>query len=784
MHFRPCAPDRRTTESGLARLGMIGLGMIESGMGMPVASRALLRCRPGPATVRRLHARLSMPDVAAPDRAPVSRLAQALVAAGMVATIAGLLVHGLWRELPAERFALSLLLAGLSWTAAWAMQRIVHCSTASALAVTWILALAVYVGPLPVLATALLGLAALAIGLFAVPAAWPGRAAIATVLGLAVIAGLTGWAVTLPLFHWWLWLPFLLAIVFWRRAALARALHAMRAGWRKAVGAAPSAASAVVILIGLVSTACWIPAMQLDDLAYHLNLPTQLMSYGRYAPQPEYQVWSFAPWAGDLLHGVVFVLSRREAHGALNALWLALAAGAAWSVASALGACLRERWAAVAVFASLPPLVWMAAGMQTELAATAVLLAFAAVVVSPGDGHAAEAQDVQGHVVQGHVVQGHVLQGHAVEAPAFSKHAFDRRMFVGRMLAGSVLLAGLFALKLVHGVSAVPLLAYALWRHRMPARGAVIAMATALAFFAAIASSSYAQAWFGTGNPLLPMFNHVFGSPYFPAEQFRDERWFAGVDAALPWRLTFDTDRYVEAWDGGLGFVLIAMSGAWWLALQRRGSRGFVLATTVVLCLPLLPMQYARYAYPALALCCVLLPIGLRARIGARAFVWLIAGVCTLNLAYQANASWLHHSAAIKRTIKSGGDQRQVFAQYVPERLLLRDVPNAPEHLVLATDRSRSHIAELAGRGRTVSGHDPSLASEAAVAEQDASGARWAALFARERIRWALVTSERASPAVRAGLARAGATHARTLRNIELWRLPTPASRIDTEGAP
>jgi hypothetical protein len=775
--------------SGMSGLGMSGLGMIRLSMGTPAAARALLRCRPDSVPVRRLHARLSMSDAAAPDRAPASRRAQALVAAGVVATIIGLLAHGLWRELAAERFALSLLLAGLSFTAAWTMRRILRCSTASALAMTWILALVVYVGLLPVLAAALLGLAALAIGLFAVPAAWSGRAAVAMVVGLVVIAGLMGWAVTLPLFHWWLWLPFLLAIVFWRRTALAQALHAMRTGWREAVGAAPRAASAVVILIGLVSTACWIPAMQMDDLAYHLNLPTQLMSYGRYVPQPQYQVWSLAPWAGDVLQGVVFVLSRREAHGALNALWLALAAGAAWSVASALGACMRERWAAVALFASLPPLVWMAAGMQTELAATAVLLAFAAAIVAPSDGHVAEVHAAEARSAQGHAVQEHALSKPALSKPAFlkhalSKHAFDRHMLVGSMLVGSMLFAGLFALKLVHGLSALPLLAYALWRCGLPARNAVIAMTTALVFFAAIAASSYTQAWFGTGNPLLPMFNHVFGSPYFPAEQFRDQRWFAGIDAALPWRLTFDTDRYVEAWDGGLGFVLIAMAGAWWLALQRRGSRGFVMAATVVLCLPLLPMQYARYTYPGLALCCVLLPLGLRARIGPRAFVWLIAGVCTLNLAYQANASWLHHSAAIKRTIKSGGDPQQVFAHYVPERLLLRDVPDAPEHLVLATDRARSNIAELAGRGRTVSSHDPSLASEAAVAEQDASGARWAALFARERIRWALVTGERASPALRAGLVRVGATPARTSGNIELWRLPAPGSRIDTEAAP
>ena len=42
---------------------------------------------------------------------------------------------------------------------------------------------------------------------------------------------------------------------------------------------------------------------------------------------------------------------------------------------------------------------------------------------------------------------------------------------------------------------------------------------------------------------------------------------------------------------------------------------------------------------------------------GGRVFcdmgAWAIAAVCTLNLAYQANASWLHHSAAFKRTLRA-----------------------------------------------------------------------------------------------------------------------------------
>ena len=656
-----------------------------------------------------------------------------LVAAGVVATVAGVIVHETWRVLPAERFALSLLLALLGSALAWPMQRFLRWSWASALIAVWATALALYAGPLQVLAACLLGLGALSVGLRFTPAALPARAAVAAIIGLVIIAGLTGWAVTLPIHHGWLWWIVLLASITTQRRTLLdtgrEALH----GWRDAIATSPRAAAACVTLLGLVSTACWLPPMQMDDLTYHLGLPTQWLLHARYAPAPEYQVWSYAPWAGDVLHGIASVLSRREAHGAVNALWLFLASGAIWSIVASLRASATERWASQALFASLPPLVWLAAGMQTELAGTAVTLALVAVIVA--------------------------------DAP-------------GRLWAGTALFAGLFALKLVHGMAALPLLAYAVWRHRtgLPWKR----FAPAFVVFAALASSSYLQSWLATGNPLLPLFNDTFRSPYFPSEQFADPRWHAGVGPDLLWRMTFDTDRYVEGWDGGLGFALIALAGLWCLRLLRPGHRALVLAATATLLLPLLPMQYARYAFPGIALWVVLLPIGGENGLGKRTLSWLVIAICLLNLAYQANASWLHHSAALKRTIRSPFDDTALLQAYLPERLLLRRLPADDTGAVLATDPARGFVADLAGRGRTVSLHDPSLAEAARDANRDPAGRAWAGLLVRERVAWLLVNAETASPALRAGLSRIGATRTDSVERIELWRVPVPSSADTT----
>lgn len=654
------------------------------------------------------------------------------LAAGFAATIAGFAIHDTWRVLPAERFALSLVLAGLACLVAWPLRQAFRCRMATVLAAIWTLALVVYTGALPMLATTMLGAAALGVGSWLVPVRMPARAATATIVGLVAIAGLAGWTLTWPVHRAVVWWPLLLLAIAWRRHAIVDALRSAVNGWRTTVGETPRAAAATVLLFGLASTACWLPSLQMDDLTYHLGLPTQLRMHAAYAPDARVQMWAYAPWAGDVLHGIVGVLSRREAHGAMNALWLVLMAAAAASLLALLHAAPRERMASLALLASLPPMVWMAAGQQTELAATTVTLALVAVILA--------------------------------DVP-------------GRLWAGAVLFAGLFALKPVHGIAALPLIAYAAWRHRGDVSWTRLPVAIVL--FAVVALSSEAMAWHATGNPLLPLFNDVFRSPVMPASQLGDARWHAGIAIDLPWRMVFDTDRYLEGWDGALGFAPIALGGVLLLALLRPRCRGLLLCAIAATLLPMLHMQYARYAWPGLCLLLVLLPIGMDAASGRRTFAWALVSLCLLDLAFQANASWLHHASVFKRTLRSPFDDTALLHDWLPERLLLRRLP--PDgSVVLATDPQRGFVAELGGRGRTVSPHAPWLQREAQAADGDTSGTAWQRLFAAHGIRWTLTDTTVASPALRAGLHLARAQVAAREGTMTLWRLDAPG----TETAP
>lgn len=649
-----------------------------------------------------------------------------LALAGLPVLLIGFVGERMWGHLPWERLALSLLLALLAMVLAWPLRRFVRLPQIAAQAVIWLLALVLFTGGLPILATAVLAAAALAIGLRLVPGNVPARPAIALTTGLMVIAGLSGWTLGLRLHVPVFWWPLLMAIVVLDWRDILQSIREAATGIAIAAAQAPRWSGFAALLLGLASTACWLPTLQYDDLTYHLALPSQLLAQGRYLPDPSHQMWSLAPWAGDVLHGIVTVMLQAHARGPLNALWLLLSAASLWSIATGLDATVRERWASVALLASFPPVVWMVAGMQTELPATAVMLALLAVTITP-----------------------------------------DRRWW----LPAAILFSGLAALKSIHAFAAFPILVYGVIRHRkhMPMSAWPIAAMVMLL----VAGSSYLMAWWYTGNPVLPLFNNIFGSPYAPLHEYRDLRWYTGLNVNLFWQMIFDTPRHVEAFPGGLGFAPLALAGMWLLALVRGPGRGMAWMLTAAVWLPLLPLQYARYAYPGLCALSLVLVLHSERMLRRRGMAWVIGGVCALNLAFQANSGWLHHSSALKRTIRAGGDTGQIFPNYVPERVLLSELPDGDDGIVLATDPNRAFIAELGERGRTVLGHDMKLASLWLVAEADPSGKGWQRLIRESGARWLLVTTAR-SAALQNGMERSDARRVSVLREAELWQLPAP----------
>lgn len=659
-----------------------------------------------------------------PDQTRPSTLPAILLWSGIALCLVGLAMNRMWDALPFPRAFEHGLLACIALAAVWPLQRWLQWSRVTALGMVWLLGLAVFSGPMPVLATALLAAAAIGLGSLVL------RGPIALPIGLAMIAGSLGWLLSLSIHHRAVYALACIAVIAWRRRAILDTLHQLRLQFDADARAAPAAATGAILLLGLAGTAAWLPTMQSDDVAYHLGLPAQLQATAHYAMDARLQVWALAPWNGDVLQGVAQVLAGGEARGALNALWLLIAAGAMHWLTGALGGDARRRWWAVALMASLPLTMYLATGMQTELVAMAWLPALAWLVLRDGDAPSPRV-----------------------------------------LLAGALLFGALFGLKLMHGVIALPLLAWAAWRHRARLPWRALPLGAALA--AIVGGSSYAHAWQLTGNPVLPLFNGWFRSPFFPLRDFEDTRWNAGLGIDDLWGITFDTGRYLEAHAGGFGFVLIALLGVWLLALRDVRTRGLAIVASSGLLITLLPLQYARYLHPSLVL---LLPALVVAwptvRRGAVAF-W---GLCVLNLAFATNASWMLRTGALKRDIANPGNDAPLFKRYAPERLLAQQLPN-DGRLVLVTPGNYGALAELGQRGRNISWYSPAWEVEATRAEADPSGRAWAALLQRNRIGHVILDTRKPSAALRTGLGLANARMADQAADSQRWSLPVEATR-------
>lgn len=650
--------------------------------------------------------------------------AAVLVWAGAGACVAGFAYGRLWLALPWVRFAESVVLAIASLLLAAGVRRWHGGSWASALLLTWLVALAYFAGVLPVLSVAVLAGAALALGSFIAPPAAAGLA-VTLAVGLVAIGGVAGWALRWPVHQAWVWWLLCMLACVLRRHALRAMVTQARVHWREAVGAEPCLAAVAMLLLGLATIGTWLPTMQADDLAYHLALPSQLQRHAAYSPDPAQQIWALAPWLGDVLQGIAQVLAGREARGALDALWLVMAAACLWPLARQLGGSARAAWLTLALFGSLPLLASLLAGMQTELPASALLAALALAVLRSRAGSLA--------------------------------------------MACAALAAGLAALKLSHALIGLFVLAWALARSR--GRTDLRRVPAALMLFGLLAGSSYWLAWWVSGNPLLPLFNQVFRSPLLPPEQLHDPRWHAGFVPTLPWTISFDTSCCLEGWDGGFGFALVALAGAWLLALLRPRTRGFALVASGALLLPLLPMQYARYAFPGLVMLLPALVCATEVALGGRRGGHLVLSLCLLNLAFQANSNWLLHVRAVRLLVAGAGDTTEVIRRYAPERALVAELRRHDDgdSIVLALDPRVPAIAELAGRGRSVAHYAPALEAARIEADADRSGVRWHRLVADLGARWLLLRPDRLTDPQRRGLALLDARRVAAAGEAELW---------------
>ena len=336
------------------------------------------------------------------------------------------------------------------------------------------------------------------------------------------------------------------------------------------------------------------------------------------------------------------------------------------------------------------------------------------------------------------------------------------------------LCGALIGLKITNAVYVAAVGLWLIWRYGARRDYRDLLKVLAIALF--VAGSSYAYAMLVTGNPLFPLFNGIFKSPYMATADFSDPRWHVGIGLLTPWDLTVASQRYMEAYPGAAGLALLGLSGAWVVSVASGGARRalalFALATGLVV---FWQVQYLRYVFPAIAVACTVGVASIArvsaARLARIAMILLVIAQCGLI----RTTSWILAAGAADDLLAHGPAAVEgVERRFVPERALVRRLDSATQggFCLLFAEASSSYVA-LAPSGAFASTfYDPKIGLLAEAAVADVSGGAWRALIDRVGFTHVELRPAQAAPGLLPALKASGFAPVDTEGEAEIWAKP------------
>ena len=638
------------------------------------------------------------------------------------------------------RYSATLVLPGL---ALWASIRTLKggMAAASVLAVVNLLAFAAFAGVAQTAAICLV------LGASALLGSWlmnmqteAGDDLLASVIvGVAILVALAGWLLPLPVHGVGSYLA-VAGLIFlggWRRLAALSRLAGAR--WSSAVQGHPVAACFAVSTVGLAAVLTWMPSLNPDDNSAHLLLAKQLLTDSYYRLDVSSQLFAVAPWFNNVFHALSAVLSGDEARPVVGLFWLLLGASGAYRLAVVLGAGGAYPWLATALYASHPLTAYFGMTLQVDGASAAVLM----------------------HLVTGCV---------ELRAGALS----SRWPWLLGALFGT--LAALKITNLVYaGILGVWLIWHGATSRRLTGVLATVGVATL------IAGSSYFYAILVTGNPVAPLFNGVFKSPYFPIADFQDPRWHVGVHLNTLWEVTFATPRYMESYVGAAGFALLALVGAWAVGIAEGGKRAIlVLFGFIAGGIVFWQVQYLRYIFPVFGLLGTVAVVTMSGLRHQRIAAWALVVLALAQVSMLRTTSWILAAGGADRLLAEGPREvAHVERDFVPEKAIVRELDaGGSAYCLLFADMQTSYVALAPGRSMVTGFYDTRMSAEAQRAATDATGAAWLALIDGIGFTHVLLRPSQMPAGLALALEKGGFTAVRQTGEAQLWyRAETTADK-------
>lgn len=399
--------------------------------------------------------------------------------------------------------------------------------------------------------------------------------------------------------------------------------------------------SATILSLHLAMVA--LPERYYDAMTSHLYIPTYMSAHRAWSYDASTYAFAYMPAGADFLYAHMFLLGGETAARLLNFTAFLFTCIATLLIAMRATSRAAAAWAVV-LLVSIPLTLIESATLFVEN--TVSLFIIVAVLV--------------------------LIQGRS-------------KFSLAHYCAVILLLAGASVVKLHGVIAAAPIgllaLAFCLSRSLSLQRMAMISAITVAG--AAAAAWPYAYAWVKTGNPVLPLFNQIFKSPYFPPVELLDSRW---TDKLSPWFLyeaTFYSTRFVEAYGGALGFGFLVFLAAGLAAAIVGRNRVALLCGCLGLGLIALlaaKIQYLRYLLIFFPLLTVVVAAALGHFAGIRVLraplALLIVAVTALNVYKLPAGGWILGVSDL-RACCSPNARRDLEVAQTPERIVNRIVNDA-----------------------------------------------------------------------------------------------------------
>lgn len=412
-----------------------------------------------------------------------------------------------------------------------------------------------------------------------------------------------------------------------------------------------------VIVIGFSARYAFFPTLNYDDNATHLRMWTLLSGNHIYDFDVRAQIWVVAPFFVDLLHAVISLIAQSDARAAMNLALTAFLLYCMWKLSRFVNRRLDQRLLLIILFATTPILASLLTGLQTELMLAVLATAGALLVLEQREGLVS---------ARGAVMLMIAALCAATKLP-------------GAVL-GITLLAMLLLERFLQRKQGLP----------APAKTQWVAWLLVLLIASFVAFHSYAFAWYKTGNPLFPLYNGYFKSPFFGQYNFIDTRYAPGFSFKSYWGLFFNTTRHYESLNFVAGFqylLLLPLAIVMLLLFGRSRS-----ATRMLLPLcgfgvtMFAAVQYWRYLFPILPLASVLIGAlfyrghrGIGKILLRRITTATLLVFAAINMYFFPGISWYFDHPAGKMYRP---DQREeLLTEHMPEQFfnaqINRDAPQA-----------------------------------------------------------------------------------------------------------